>query len=520
MKRWNKILALTFTLGLIAPTNILAEEIQLTDYRYENCMYGLYGYNFCDVFSYAVGDKNIFGDANLKRDKNSNIISANSVILKPDGTELFQQGKYEVSYASLVSLVYSTNICFPQYEFLFTARDRTTKEDCILDQYGNEVCRFYAGLLDVYSIDLTGPRIETVIMDTSRVGLVNEIQINGEKYLLAGGSYFGDNSYDYYGTVSLLIRESDWKVIINTTYDPEINPANLYISTDEQYLMIAGQEMYGSPDGHRQPVSTRYYYDLEGNVIEKPEGVEFLRYIDTGEYLQINSDGIVTTDKVNRNYTFKEKVIGGKSYYALFKELEEGETAADYIPEEQPSFWAVDTIRQATDAGLLYNNSNCRYTANISRQDFAVLAVEAYCKSLGMNVDEYVSKNNITLDFDKFEDTQNAYILLANELGILSGTSDTTFSPDRGITRQEAAVMLNNMAELSGLSPNSEQVDFVDNSYFATWAEDAIASISSIKNDEGIAIMGGTEVNKFSPWMTFSREQAYVTIYRLFEMLS
>lgn len=520
MKRWKRILALTSTLVLIAPTNILAEEIQLTDYRYENCMYGLYGYNFCNV----SGDKNIFGDDNLKYDKSNNTISVNSIILKPDGTELFQQGKYDVSYSLLSSYIASTSMGFPQYEFLFTARDRATKEDCILDQYGNEVCRFYAGLLDLYSIDLTGPMIETVILDTRRIGLVDEIKINGKKYLIVGGSYFshfGDNLSNYYGTVSLLIRESDWKVIINTTYNPALHPANLYISTDEQYLMIDGQEMYGPPDsGHRQPITARYYYDLEGNMIEKPEGAEFVRYLDTGEYLQINSDGIVTTDKINRNYTFKEKNIGGKNYYALFKELEEGETAADYIPEEQPSFWAVDTIRQATDAGLLYNNSNCRYKDNISRQDFAVLAVEAYCKSLGKEVDEYVSENNITLDFDKFEDTQNAYILLANKLGILSGTSDTTFSPDRGITRQEAAVMLNNMAELSGLSPNSEQVDFADDSYFATWAEDAIASISSIKNDKGIAIMGGTEVNKFSPWMTFSREQAYVTIYRLFEMLS
>lgn len=498
MKKLKKLLAIALTTCLIMPTNIFAEEIQLTDYRYENCMYGLYGYNFCNVASIRAGYKNVIGDNQIIYDKSNSIISANSVILKPDGTELFQQGKYDVSCSGLISYIASLCIGFPQYEFLFTVRDRATSEDCILDQYGNVVCRFY-----------------TQKYYSSRIGLVDEIEINDEKYLIAGGSYFGDNKYDYYGSVSLLIRESDWKVIINLTLDPQLKPANLYISTDGQYLKINGQEMNG-----RQPVTAIYYYDLEGNMIDKPEGVEFLRYIDTGEYLQINSDGIVTTDKVNRNYTFKEKVIGGKSYYALFKELEEGETAADYIPEEQPSFWAVDTIRQATEAGLLYNNSNCRYTANISRQDFAVLAVEAYCKSLGKEVDEYVSENNITLDFDKFEDTQNAYILLANKLGILSGTSDTTFSPDRGITRQEAAVMLNNMAELSGLSPNSEQVDFVDDSYFATWAEDAIASISSIKNDKGIAIMGGTEVNKFSPWMTFSREQAYVTIYRLFEMLS
>ena len=468
MKRWKKILALTFTLSLISPSNIFAEEIQLTDYRYENCMYGLYGYNFCNIFTGKIASNNVYGESNYvyyKDNTGDDRIIYDSVILNPDGTELFQQGKYETAYSWTSLIPGIEGVDFPQYEHFFIVQDKTTDDSYLLDQFNNVLATV------------------TKNWDSHSLGIMDILEINNEEYILLGSTVFEGANLEsgIYcpGNVRALVRTRDGKVIFNLMVNPRWEASTLYISTDENYLMTFSASLnYNGYDYSRE------YYDLEGNVIDEPEGVTFNQYINTGEYLQINSDYIVTTDKVNRNYTFKEKVIGGKSYYALFKELEEGETAADYIPEEQPSFWAVDTIRQATEAGLLYNNSNCRYQANISRQDFAVLAVEAYCKSLGMNVDEYVSKNNITLDFDKFEDTQNAYVLLSNELGILSGTSDTTFSPDRGITRQEAAVMLNNMAKLSGLSPNSEQVDFVDDSYFATWAEDAITSISSIKNDD------------------------------------
>ncbi|MCD7778179.1 MAG: S-layer homology domain-containing protein [Clostridiales bacterium] len=165
----------------------------------------------------------------------------------------------------------------------------------------------------------------------------------------------------------------------------------------------------------------------------------------------------------------------------------------------------------------MFNNASVRYTDNISRLDFAILAAEVFCKAKGVEIDEYIDQNNISLDFDKFTDTENAHVLLANKLGILNGTSETEFSPARGITRQEAAVMINNLAGLLGLSPNSDRQYFSDSSYFADWESEAICNVSNIRNSEGTALMTGTEENKFSPWMVYSREQAYVTLWRLYE---
>ena len=504
MKKGKRALALILSLtAVMAPTaNTYAQEVQLTDYRYETCMQGLYGYIFGNVSTPGKSGKYVYGDTSIDIDQTGHVVSIDSVILNPDGTEVVQQGKYEISYTSVMSYVDTYSIYFPQYEYLFAAHDRTTGKDCILDKDGNQL----------YSVDYSGLLF----------GLLGEIEINGGKYLVIGSTtYEGNrNQYGYYGDVNALIRESDGKVIFNTKVDPHLDPAVLYISSDEKYLKLAGVEkIFSESKGYLVPVDVEYYFDLEGNRIAEPENVEFNRYIDTGGYLEIGPDYVLNTDKVNKNYFFKETTIYGKPFYAVFKELEEGETLEDYLPKEQPSPWAAESIKKATEAGILYNNFNCRYKDNISRQDFAVLVVEAYCRSLGKEVGQYVSENHIGLNFDKFKDNQNAYVMLAYKLGIINGTSDTTFSPDRGITRQEAAVMLNNLAKLAGISPNSARVDFTDKDYFADWAKDAISNVSSIKNSDGVAVMGGTQADKFSPWMTFSREQAYVTVYRLFEMM-
>ncbi|MBQ7266221.1 MAG: S-layer homology domain-containing protein [Firmicutes bacterium] len=144
--------------------------------------------------------------------------------------------------------------------------------------------------------------------------------------------------------------------------------------------------------------------------------------------------------------------------------------------------------------------------------------------NLSICIVEFIGKvlfNSIfrgALDYNKFTDTQNPYILLANELGIVNGFSDKTFAPYEYITRQQAAVMLNNTAKLLGLKGESAETFFADSSDFENWAVEAIKNVSAIKNKEGIALMLGVGENKFLPKMNYTREQAYITIYRLYDM--
>jgi hypothetical protein len=494
--------ALMMAVGV--PNSVRAEgtkEIQLTDYRYESCMRGLYGYVFSNIKA-SSENNDVYGTltSQTKPCESEDVRVIDSVILKPDGSELFQQGQYGLKYVKNGWYSVIDSIGFPQCDSWFVARDNSTpKMWCLIDANGNKISSFNAydrtGLLGIYD----------------------------NKYAVVGSATFENadtqGDADYSVDFDALIRLSDGKVIINVTEEPVKDPAELYVSTDKKYFMVRGIGWTGTKDsGQRQPFTETSYFDLEGNEISEPPDVEFENCISKEEYLDIDENGSLHTDKVDRSYVIKSKDIGDKTYYAVFKQLTDGESVADYTPKEQPSTWATDSISKATSEGLLYNNANCRYKDNISRQDFCILAVEAYCKSQGMEVDDYIKANNITLDYNQFTDTDNAYVLLANKLGIVSGTSDTTFSPDRGITRQEAAVLLNNIASLCELKPNSEKASYTDEAKFATWAKDAIYNVSNIQNSDGVAIMNGMEENHFSPWSLYSREQAYVTIYRLYEM--
>ena len=460
------------------------KEIQLTDYRYSDIENGLYGYNFCNV-KYKLFDK----------------VYYNSVILNPDGTELLSEGNKRICV--------SIRGAFPQYEKMFAYLEYNKNSEefdiKIIDGKNNELYQ--------HPTDL-------------RTGI---IFIDDELALLGVSIYYHSLlEVPYVRSASGVFNLKTGALItpkekINKEGQPISWTEHFEMSEDKEYFSFGGRS---EGKGRREGMAGMFDYDLhsctfmaDGTDItgRRPEGLEMDNvYYD---YLDIDYENqCFVSDKIDTSYISKTKQIGGKDYAALFKVLSEDETEADYIPTESPSFWAGESIKKATDDGLLYNNAKCRYKDSITRLDFCVLAVEAFCKSQGLEADEYIEKNNISLNFKKFDDTDNAYVLLANELGIVSGTAEDAFSPYENITRQQAAVMLSNMAKLAGLKENAPKVDFIDSEYYAAWAKDAIYTVSSIKNDEGIAIMAGTEPNKFSPWMYYTREQAYVTIYRLFEM--
>ena len=65
----------------------------------------------------------------------------------------------------------------------------------------------------------------------------------------------------------------------------------------------------------------------------------------------------------------------------------------------------------------------------------------------------------------------------AVENGIVNGTSDTTFSPDKSVTRQEIAAILQRYAKYKGadITQTADLSAYTDNASVASWASDAMA---------------------------------------------
>lgn len=86
--------------------------------------------------------------------------------------------------------------------------------------------------------------------------------------------------------------------------------------------------------------------------------------------------------------------------------------------------------------------------------------------------------------------------------GIVSGTSDDTFSPDKSISREEMATMLYRYMAYAGYPLKNGADGFKDNGSISEWAREAIDAMKAS------GIMVGTGENTFEPGKSSSRAEA------------
>lgn len=172
------------------------------------------------------------------------------------------------------------------------------------------------------------------------------------------------------------------------------------------------------------------------------------------------------------------------------------------------SSWAEAELMEAYANGLTYGQIENNYQKPITREEFCVIVVKLY---------EKLGGKAPVLGTNPFTDTNNTEILKAYALGIVKGTSDTTFAPANNITRQEICVMI--LRALIACKPGIDtslgsDFPFQDSSSIASWALDAMKF--AYKND----IMKGTSATTISPLNNTNREQAIILLKRTFTKYS
>lgn len=181
------------------------------------------------------------------------------------------------------------------------------------------------------------------------------------------------------------------------------------------------------------------------------------------------------------------------------------------VHAEDVSSWALPEYSKAANAGVVtYNVISQNLKESITREEFCELSVALY---------ERLTDDTIeTPDVSPFSDSDNPAVSRAYFCGLVSGTSDTTFEPERFVTRQEMAKILENVLNVSEVSygsdsDNSKLPLFNDASSISEWA---VPSVSVITRH---SIMGGSD-GKFDPFGNATREQAILCVYRAFEAFS
>ncbi len=212
-------------------------------------------------------------------------------------------------------------------------------------------------------------------------------------------------------------------------------------------------------------------------------------------------DGAIYVENVWEGSDTKYYDLYGNQYKTKAEALAAAKTKGE------PSLWAKESIEKAITVGIVPEEIQSQYIRNITRQEFCKLAVMTYIAKTN-----YAIENNAE---NPFIDVNDDYVTAAYNLKIVAGLGKGVFAPDKSITRQEAAVMLDNLAKLLNVKGTEKTVKFTDESYFATWSRAAIYSVAAMKSGDTY-VMAGTGEGKFSPWMNYTREQAIATMWRLY----
>lgn len=172
------------------------------------------------------------------------------------------------------------------------------------------------------------------------------------------------------------------------------------------------------------------------------------------------------------------------------------------------SNWAKPELEKAENYGLIPNLLKGKdMTQPITREEFAEAAIKLYEKTTGLTI--YVNVDN------PFTDTKNLGVLKAYQMGITTGTSATTFNPNKPINREQVASMLSRTIRI--MVPTADfstygAPTFKDEQHISIWALEHVkymSKIGIIKGSDGNFMPKAiTDVQVASGYANTTREQA------------
>ena len=174
----------------------------------------------------------------------------------------------------------------------------------------------------------------------------------------------------------------------------------------------------------------------------------------------------------------------------------------------EPSDWAKPEIEKALSAGFVPAELT-NYKANITRKEFATLAVWFMAYNLGYSYDEFADAVISKTDEAIFDDTDDADVLLATRIGIVKGIGNNLFLPDGDITREQAATMLFRTYMAYGTGAYMSETAYSDNDSISDWAKDAVRFCGNY------GVMNGYDTGAFGPKDNYTVEQSIATFVRL-----
>lgn len=117
---------------------------------------------------------------------------------------------------------------------------------------------------------------------------------------------------------------------------------------------------------------------------------------------------------------------------------------------------------------------------------------------------------------NKFKDVKSSayyapYIAWAESMGITQGTGSGMFSPNKELTREEMAVIMSKFLKVSNKSLNAKGNSnaFMDDGTIESWAKDAVKEMAKL------GVVSGMSDGKFAPKSPFTRAQVAQVLFNI-----
>ena len=177
-----------------------------------------------------------------------------------------------------------------------------------------------------------------------------------------------------------------------------------------------------------------------------------------------------------------------------------------YYPDKNIDAWAVANVNKAHEYNLMSGTALGWFEPQreITRAEFTTII----CRILGLD-----HEKNFTEKFGDVtkKDWHFGYVMAAYEAGYVNGMSDISFAPNNYITREEIAVMISRILNVTG--SENDVYKFADGANVAAWARIYVAAV----NQTGI--MTGDQFGQFLPKSQVNRQTVATIAVRLYEYL-
>lgn len=197
------------------------------------------------------------------------------------------------------------------------------------------------------------------------------------------------------------------------------------------------------------------------------------------------------------NGTYKVTVDGLKNTFGQ-KAILQYETT--FYGEDRPVSSSQTPMERAYALSLVSDELNRSFEKVITRAEFSKLAVALYERL----------KGTIT-PTATFTDTNDLDVRKAATLGLVSGVGDGKFNPHGELTREHAAKIVDQLAQVLGLPSKETTLTYADTNKISDWAKPFVASVGENK------LMMGDMNNLFNPKGKYTRKHSIVTLMRLYD---